>query len=53
MTQPEVASIDNPVNAPAPSAKDGSIATRFGDLVVDPDKIISFDRGLYGLETSP
>lgn len=50
MTQPDVASIDSPTNASAPSAKDDSLATRFGDLVVDHDKIITFDRGLYGLE---
>ena len=50
MTQPEVAPIDNPVNTSTLSTKDGSIVTRFGDLAVDPDKIISFDQGLYGLE---
>ena len=50
MTQPEVVPIDNPVNTSALSTKDDSIVTRFGDLAVDPDKIISFDQGLYGLE---
>ncbi len=28
----------------------GSITTRFGELAVDPDKVITFDQGLYGLE---
>lgn len=50
MTQPAAAPTDSPVHTPAPSTKEGSMATRFGDLVVDPNKIISFDRGLYGLE---
>lgn len=35
---------------PSHAADGGSIATRFGDLSVDPEKVITFDRGLYGLE---
>lgn len=26
------------------------IATRFGEFVIDPEKIITFDRGIYGFE---
>ncbi len=50
MTQPVVAPVNDPVHTPAPSTGESSIATRFGDLVVDHNKIITFDRGLYGLE---
>ncbi|MDH3664511.1 MAG: hypothetical protein OEU92_31610, partial [Alphaproteobacteria bacterium] len=48
MTEPATAS---PVaHAPTPPVEPVSIATRFGDLAIDPDKVITFDRGLYGLE---
>ena len=51
MIQPAAVPIDGVAQAPAPSsAIPGSIATRFGDLAVDPDKLIAFDQGLYGLE---
>jgi len=38
--------------APLPQAADnhGSITTRFGELSIEPAKMITFDRGLYGLE---
>lgn len=50
MTQPAVAPTINPVHTPAPTTEEASITTRFGDIVVAPNKIIAFDRGLYGLE---
>ncbi len=50
MTQPVAAPIDNPVHSPTPSVAKEAITTRFGDLAVATDKIITFDRGLYGLE---
>jgi flagellar assembly factor FliW len=34
----------------APAADHEVIPTRFGDLVADPEKIIRFERGLYGFE---
>lgn len=50
MTQPAAAPSDTAIHTPTSSASAGSIATRFGDLTVDPEKVITFDRGLYGLE---
>lgn len=50
MIQPLVVPANDPVETPAPSTGEGSITTRFGDLVVDQTKIITFDQGLYGLE---
>jgi flagellar assembly factor FliW len=39
---------DNPALAGAPESQ--SIVTRFGELTIDADKIITFSDGLYGLE---
>lgn len=50
MTQPAEALIDGASPAPAPAVSIGSIATRFGEFAVDPDKVITFEQGLYGLE---
>ncbi len=50
MTQPAEALIDGVAPAPASAVSIGSIATRFGEFAVDPDKIITFEQGLYGLE---
>lgn len=36
--------------APTDTADSRSITTRFGDLVIDQEKIITFIDGLYGLE---
>ncbi len=36
--------------APIEPAESRSIATRFGELTIDEDKIITFTEGLYGLE---
>ena len=33
-----------------PTAESDVIITRFGEVTVDPDKIVTFDRGLYGFE---
>lgn len=50
MTRPAEAPIDGAAPAPAPAVSVGSIATRFGDFAIDPEKIIAFEQGLYGLE---
>ena len=50
MTQPAEALIDGAAPAPAPAVSIGTIATRFGDFAIDPEKVITFEQGLYGLE---
>lgn len=54
MNQPAASALDTQPSAaasqPSSPADAVSIATRFGELVVDPEKIITFDQGLYGLE---
>lgn len=50
MTQPVATPLDNPVQTPMGGEAAPSISTRFGELAVDVDKIITFDQGLYGLE---
>lgn len=49
MTEPAAAASATPPT-PAPPGESASITTRFGDLAIDPEKMITFDRGLYGLE---
>ncbi len=42
-----------PIDTHQPEAADAGhdvISTRFGDLVADPEKVIRFERGLYGFE---
>ena len=50
MTDAAAAIAENAPELTASTEQEASIATRFGDLNVDPDKVINFDRGLYGLE---
>lgn len=50
MTQPAAAPSSQAAQTPAPVGESATIATRFGDLQIDPNKVITFERGLYGLE---
>jgi flagellar assembly factor FliW len=50
MTQPQPAAADAVANPPTDHGGVNTIVTRFGELAVDPDKVIAFDEGLYGLE---
>lgn len=50
MTQTVATPLDSPAQTPISDEAAPSISTRFGDLTVDADKIITFDQGLYGLE---
>lgn len=48
---PTASAIASPeTTAPTGPAESRSIITRFGELVIDDDKIITFTDGLYGLE---
>ena len=49
MTEPAIAESTSR-QEPALPLEPAVIATRFGDLSIDPEKIITFDRGIYGLE---
>ncbi|MEZ5931393.1 MAG: flagellar assembly protein FliW [Alphaproteobacteria bacterium] len=50
MTQPVATKAAENLHAPTAAGAPEIIQTRFGDLTVDPDKIITFDRGIYGFE---
>jgi flagellar assembly factor FliW len=50
MNQPAATKAASDPQAPCAAGEPAVIRTRFGDLTVDPDKIIAFDRGIYGFE---
>ncbi|NJO37517.1 MAG: flagellar assembly protein FliW [Rhizobiales bacterium] len=50
MNQPVATEAARDPHAPSAAGKPAVIQTRFGDLTIDPDKIIAFERGIYGFE---
>ena len=50
MNEAASAVTDTATSLPETAGNAGSITTRFGELSIDPAKVVTFDRGLYGLE---
>ena len=49
-TAPQQSDAPQEIGGPVETVRNRSVVTRFGELVIDDDKIITFPEGLYGFE---